>query len=52
MPSMTFNPCLLPDLDQLREIMKITGTPAADFVIKLQSQDVSCNGVLHSSIKS
>eukprot|EP00064_Thunnus_orientalis_P012024 superscaffoldBa00001797_g12057 len=26
-------------LDQLREIMKITGTPAADFVIKLQSQD-------------
>ncbi|XP_061767900.1 mitogen-activated protein kinase 12-like [Nerophis ophidion] len=27
-------------LDQLREIMKITGTPAADFVVKLQSQDV------------
>ncbi|CAB1414295.1 unnamed protein product [Pleuronectes platessa] len=26
-------------LDQLREIMKITGTPAADFVVKLQSQD-------------
>ncbi|KAF3859096.1 hypothetical protein F7725_021495 [Dissostichus mawsoni] len=27
------------NLDQLREIMKITGTPAADFVVKLQSQD-------------
>ncbi|KAM7378028.1 hypothetical protein PAMA_013092 [Pampus argenteus] len=26
-------------LDQLREIMKITGTPGADFVVKLQSQD-------------
>uniref|UniRef100_A0A8C4I3A6 mitogen-activated protein kinase n=1 Tax=Dicentrarchus labrax TaxID=13489 RepID=A0A8C4I3A6_DICLA len=26
-------------LDQLREIMKITGTPAADFIVKLQSQD-------------
>ncbi|XP_076008602.1 mitogen-activated protein kinase 12b isoform X1 [Genypterus blacodes] len=26
-------------LDQLREIMKITGTPTADFVVKLQSQD-------------
>ncbi|XP_030005677.1 mitogen-activated protein kinase 12-like isoform X1 [Sphaeramia orbicularis] len=26
-------------LDQLREIMKITGTPSADFVVKLQSQD-------------
>lgn len=26
-------------LDQLREIMKITGTPAQDFVMKLQSQD-------------
>uniref|UniRef100_A0A672FB62 mitogen-activated protein kinase n=1 Tax=Salarias fasciatus TaxID=181472 RepID=A0A672FB62_SALFA len=26
-------------LDQLREIMKITGTPTADFVAKLQSQD-------------
>ncbi|KAF3704951.1 Mitogen-activated protein kinase 11 [Channa argus] len=26
-------------LDQLREIMKITGTPGADFVLKLQSQD-------------
>uniref|UniRef100_A0A3Q2CYE6 Mitogen-activated protein kinase 12b n=1 Tax=Cyprinodon variegatus TaxID=28743 RepID=A0A3Q2CYE6_CYPVA len=26
-------------LDQLREIMKITGTPTADFVLKLQSQD-------------
>ncbi|XP_036432974.1 mitogen-activated protein kinase 12b isoform X1 [Colossoma macropomum] len=26
-------------LDQLREIMKITGTPAPDFIIKLQSQD-------------
>lgn len=34
-------PQLLSDLDQLREIMKITGTPAADFVVKLQSQDVS-----------
>uniref|UniRef100_A0A672F9I8 mitogen-activated protein kinase n=1 Tax=Salarias fasciatus TaxID=181472 RepID=A0A672F9I8_SALFA len=28
-------------LDQLREIMKITGTPTADFVAKLQSQDAS-----------
>uniref|UniRef100_A0A673NDE4 Mitogen-activated protein kinase 12b n=1 Tax=Sinocyclocheilus rhinocerous TaxID=307959 RepID=A0A673NDE4_9TELE len=26
-------------LDQLREIMKITGTPAPDFIMKLQSQD-------------
>ncbi|XP_078797879.1 mitogen-activated protein kinase 12b isoform X1 [Oryzias latipes] len=26
-------------LDQLREIMKITGTPSPDFVVKLQSQD-------------
>uniref|UniRef100_A0A3Q3GV82 mitogen-activated protein kinase n=1 Tax=Labrus bergylta TaxID=56723 RepID=A0A3Q3GV82_9LABR len=26
-------------LDQLREIMKITGTPTPDFVVKLQSQD-------------
>ncbi|XP_027899077.1 mitogen-activated protein kinase 12b isoform X2 [Xiphophorus couchianus] len=26
-------------LDQLREIMKITGTPTPDFVLKLQSQD-------------
>ncbi|XP_056603661.1 mitogen-activated protein kinase 12b isoform X2 [Triplophysa dalaica] len=26
-------------LDQLREIMKITGTPAQDFIMKLQSQD-------------
>uniref|UniRef100_A0A7N8XC32 mitogen-activated protein kinase n=1 Tax=Mastacembelus armatus TaxID=205130 RepID=A0A7N8XC32_9TELE len=26
-------------LDQLREIMKITGTPTPDFVMKLQSQD-------------
>ncbi|XP_056224163.1 mitogen-activated protein kinase 12b isoform X2 [Seriola aureovittata] len=26
-------------LDQLREIMKMTGTPTADFVVKLQSQD-------------
>ncbi|XP_062860723.1 mitogen-activated protein kinase 12b [Trichomycterus rosablanca] len=26
-------------LDQLREIMKITGTPAPDFIVKLQSQD-------------
>ncbi|KAF0029451.1 hypothetical protein F2P81_018556 [Scophthalmus maximus] len=26
-------------LDQLREIMKITGTPSGDFVVKLQSQD-------------
>lgn len=29
-----------PDLDQLQEIMKVTGTPAGDFVVKLQSQDV------------
>lgn len=29
------------DLDQLTEIMKITGTPTQDFVQKLQSQDVS-----------
>ncbi|XP_055793327.1 mitogen-activated protein kinase 12-like isoform X2 [Salvelinus fontinalis] len=28
-------------LDQLKEIMKITGTPTADFVTKLQSQDVT-----------
>lgn len=34
------DPKLLPDLDQLREIMKITGTPTCDFVVKLQSQDV------------
>uniref|UniRef100_A0A3Q3A1E4 mitogen-activated protein kinase n=1 Tax=Kryptolebias marmoratus TaxID=37003 RepID=A0A3Q3A1E4_KRYMA len=27
-------------LDQLREIMKITGTPTPDFVVKLQSQDL------------
>uniref|UniRef100_A0AAX7SD25 mitogen-activated protein kinase n=2 Tax=Astatotilapia calliptera TaxID=8154 RepID=A0AAX7SD25_ASTCA len=26
-------------LDQLREIMKITGTPSPDFIVKLQSQD-------------
>ncbi|XP_026862616.2 mitogen-activated protein kinase 12b [Electrophorus electricus] len=26
-------------LDQLREIMKITGTPSQDFIMKLQSQD-------------
>lgn len=32
---------LLTDLDQLREIMKITGTPTVDFVVKLQSQEVS-----------
>jgi len=29
------------DLDQLTEIMKITGTPSQDFVQKLKSQDVS-----------
>lgn len=29
------------DLDQLTEIMKITGTPTQDFVQKLHSQDVS-----------
>lgn len=28
------------DLDQLTEIMKITGTPTQDFISKLQSQDV------------
>lgn len=39
--SVTFDPEPLPDLDQLREIMKITGTPTPDFVVKLQSQDVS-----------
>lgn len=33
----------LSDLDQLREIMKITGTPSPDFIVKLQSQDVSNN---------
>lgn len=32
---------LLTDLDQLREIMKITGTPTVDFVVKLHSQEVS-----------
>ncbi|MED6250955.1 hypothetical protein ATANTOWER_017304 [Ataeniobius toweri] len=30
-------------LDQLREIMKITGTPTPDFVLKLQSQDFPCS---------
>lgn len=29
------------DLDQLTEIMKITGTPTQEFISKLQSQDVS-----------
>ncbi|KPP58221.1 hypothetical protein Z043_123973, partial [Scleropages formosus] len=28
-----------PDLDQLTEIMKITGTPTQEFIVKLQSQD-------------
>lgn len=36
-------PALLSDLDQLREIMKVTGTPSGDFVVKLQSQDVCVN---------
>uniref|UniRef100_A0A674NU91 mitogen-activated protein kinase n=1 Tax=Takifugu rubripes TaxID=31033 RepID=A0A674NU91_TAKRU len=27
-------------LDQLREIMKVTGTPTGDFVVKLRSQDL------------
>lgn len=38
------------DLDQLTEIMKITGTPTQDFVQKLHSQDVSillCQLFLH-----
>lgn len=30
------------DLDQLTEIMKITGTPTQEFISKLQSQDVRC----------
>uniref|UniRef100_A0A8C4I521 mitogen-activated protein kinase n=1 Tax=Dicentrarchus labrax TaxID=13489 RepID=A0A8C4I521_DICLA len=38
-------------LDQLREIMKITGTPAADFIVKLQSQDVSHTPALDSHDK-
>lgn len=29
------------DLDQLKEIMKVTGTPPAEFVQRLQSADVS-----------
>lgn len=28
------------DLDQLTEIMKVTGTPTQEFISKLQSQDV------------
>lgn len=34
-------PHLGTDLDQLKEIMKVTGTPPADFVQRLQSADVS-----------
>lgn len=34
------NRSLSSDLDQLREILKITGTPGVDFVAKLKSQDV------------
>uniref|UniRef100_A0A8C2A1C0 mitogen-activated protein kinase n=1 Tax=Cyprinus carpio TaxID=7962 RepID=A0A8C2A1C0_CYPCA len=33
-------------LDQLREIMKITGTPSPDFIMKLQSQDVSAKNYI------
>lgn len=29
------------DLDQLTEIMKVTGTPTQDFISKLESEDVS-----------
>uniref|UniRef100_A0A8D3DH08 mitogen-activated protein kinase n=1 Tax=Scophthalmus maximus TaxID=52904 RepID=A0A8D3DH08_SCOMX len=36
-------------LDQLREIMKITGTPSGDFVVKLQSQDVRSSDLKESS---
>lgn len=34
-------PQLGADLDQLKEILKVTGTPPAEFVQKLQSADVS-----------
>lgn len=32
------------DLDQLKEIMKVTGTPPPEFVQKLQSAEVSGSG--------
>lgn len=34
-------PDLDTDLDQLKEIMKVTGTPPPEFVQKLQSAEVS-----------
>lgn len=34
-------PDLGTDLDQLKEIMKVTGTPPPEFVQKLQSAEVS-----------
>lgn len=34
-------PDLGQDLDQLKEIMKVTGTPPAEFVQRLQSDEVS-----------
>lgn len=34
-------PDLGADLDQLKEIMKVTGTPPSEFVQKLQSAEVS-----------
>lgn len=37
-------PDLGTDLDQLKEIMKITGTPPPEFVQKLQSAEVSGSG--------
>ena len=37
------------DLDQLKEIMKVTGTPTADFVLKLQSQDVRIHSHTHTN---
>lgn len=37
-------PDLGTDLDQLKEIMKVTGTPPPEFVQKLQSAEVSGEG--------
>lgn len=34
------------DLDQLREIMKTTGTPTQEFISKLESEDVSADDTL------
>lgn len=37
---LNLDPCSS-DLDQLTEIMKVTGTPTQDFISKLESEDVS-----------